>query len=51
MRQHNGRATSRAGIGVADAQRARVDLLQRSERGAHGRIAFLLIEGAAVIVV
>jgi hypothetical protein len=46
MQQHNGRATSRAGIGVADAQRARVDLLQRAERGAHVRIAFLLIVGA-----
>jgi hypothetical protein len=51
MQQHNGRATSRAGIGVADAQRARVDLLQRAERGAHVRIAFLLAVGAVFIVV
>jgi hypothetical protein len=51
VQEQDGPAISRAVFGVADAQRARVDLLQRVERRAHVRIAFLLIVGAVFIVV
>jgi hypothetical protein len=42
VQEQDRRAIGRAGFGVPDAQQARIDLLQRAERGARGHILLLL---------